>query len=99
MYGLIGKLKATVGQRDPLIAILIEGTAAMPGCFSYVVARDATEAEAIWVTEVWESQAKHQESFALPAVQMAMAKGRPLIAAMGERFETNPVGGYGLSAA
>jgi quinol monooxygenase YgiN len=99
MYGLIGKLKATAGQRDALIAILVEGTAAMPGCRSYIVALDPIDAEAIWVTEVWESQARHQESLALPAVRQAMAKGRPLIAGMGERFETKPVGGYGLAAA
>jgi hypothetical protein len=35
----------------------------------------------------------------LPAVQAAIAKARPLIAGFGERFETTPVGGYGLSRA
>ena len=30
----------------------------------------------------------------LPAVQAAIAKGRPLIAGFGERFETEPVGGH-----
>ena len=39
MYGLIGKIIAVAGQRDALIAILVEGTAAMPGCLSYVVAK------------------------------------------------------------
>jgi len=34
----------------------------MPGCLSYVVAADATELDALWVTEVWESQASHQAS-------------------------------------
>ena len=29
MYGLIGKIAATPGQRDALVAILIEGTAKM----------------------------------------------------------------------
>jgi len=97
MYGLIGKIKATPGQRDALGAILLEGTAAMPGCRSYVVARDPTDADALWVTEVWDDQAAHRASLALPSVQAAIAKGRPLIAGFGERFETEPLGGHGLA--
>jgi hypothetical protein len=31
-------------------------------------------------------------------VQQAIALGRPIIAGFGERFETIPVGGLGLSA-
>lgn len=97
MYGLIGKIIAVSGQRDALCAILMEGMADMPGCLSYIVALDPTETDAIWVTEVWDDQARHQASLALPSIQAAIAKGRPLIAGFGERFETIPVGGYGLS--
>jgi quinol monooxygenase YgiN len=96
MYGLIGKITAVTGQRETLIAILLKGTAAMPGCLSYIIARDTADPDAIWVTEVWDSQASHQASLALPAVQEAIAQGRPLIAGFGERFVTEPVGGYGL---
>ncbi len=99
MYGLITKMKTKAGQRDALIAVLIEGTAAMPGCLSYIVAKDPADSEALWVTEAWESSANHQASLSLPSVQQAMAKGRPLIAGFGERFETQPVGGHGLAAA
>ena len=99
MYGLIGKMKAAPGQRETLIAILVEAASAMPGCLSYVVAKDVTDADGIWVTEVWESQKSHQASLALPSVQQAIAKGRPLIAGFGERFETQPIGGHGLAAA
>ena len=56
MYGLIGKIKATSGQREALISILLEGVAGMPDCLSYVVAQDPTDQDAIWVTEVWISQ-------------------------------------------
>lgn len=99
MYGLIGKINAVPGQRDALIAILVEGVAGMPGCLSYVVARDVADADAIWVTEVWDSRASHEVSLSLPSVQQAIAQGRPLIAGFGERFETEPVGGHGLRAA
>ena len=96
MYGLIGKIMVVSGQRDALIAILLEGVSGMPGCFSYVVAQDPIDADAIWVTEVWESQASHQASLSIPSVQQAISRGRPLIAGFGEKFETQPVGGHGL---
>jgi hypothetical protein len=57
MFGLIGKLDAVAGQRDALITILLEGTTKMPGCLSYVVARDPADPNAIWITEVWDNEA------------------------------------------
>ena len=97
MYGLIGKIKANPGKRDELISILLESADVMPGCLSYVVAKDTSDADAIWVTEVWADQASHQNSLSLSVVQEAISRGRPLIAGFGERFETIPVGGYGLT--
>lgn len=96
MYGLIGRMLIAPGQRDAVIAILQEGTDAMPGCRSYVVARDPTDADALWITEVWDSQDHHRASLALPAVHAAIARARPHITGFGERFETEPVGGVGL---
>ena len=95
-YGLIGKMIAAPGQREALIGILLAGTSAMPGCLSYVIARDPTNPDAIWITEVWASQQHHADSLKLPAVQAAIAKARPIIAGFGERFETTPVGGVGI---
>ena len=97
MYGLIGKMRAHPGQRDALIAILLEGTANMPGCLAYIIAKDSQDTDALWITETWDTQANHKASLALPQVQAAITKGRPLIAGFGERFETEPVGGHGLS--
>lgn len=97
MYGLIGKIRAVPGQRDALISILINGVAGMPGCLSYVVAQDQTDQDALWVTEVWISQTSHHELLSLPSVQKAITLGKPLIAGFGERFETTPMGGHGLS--
>ena len=100
MFGLIAKIETTPGQRDALVAILVEGTAAMPGCLSYVVANDVADSDAIWVTEVWASRESHRASLSLPAVQQAIAKGRSLIAGFGERFGAQKtVGGQGLPAA
>lgn len=98
MYGLIGKMRSVPGQRDALASILIQGTSAMPGCLSYIVAIDGSESDALWVTEIWDSSASHRSSLSLPAVQQAITKAKPLIAGFGERFETKPIGGYGLAA-
>jgi len=98
MHGLIGKLLATPGNRDALVSILLEGTKEMPGCLSYVVATDSSDPNAIWITEAWNSADSHAASLTLPAVQQAIVKARPIIAGMGERFVTAPVGGHGLVA-
>lgn len=98
MHGLIGKIVAVPGQRDALAQILLEGIGAMPGCLSYIVAEDLSDANAIWVTEVWEDAAAHRASLSLPSVQAAIAKGRPLIADFAPGTLTRPVGGHGLTA-
>lgn len=99
MYGLIGRMIAHPGKRAELAAILTptEGSG-MPGCLSYIVAEDPTNADALWITEVWIDQAAHRASLQLPAVQAAIAKGRPLIAGFDSQAETNVLGGTGLPA-
>jgi quinol monooxygenase YgiN len=96
MYGLIGKMLAKPGRRDALAAILLESTGAMPGCLSYVIANDTTDADALWITEVWTDETSHEASLSLPAVQAAIGTARPIIAGFGERFVTAPLGGTGL---
>jgi quinol monooxygenase YgiN len=96
MYGLIGQMKARPGERDRLAAILMRGTAEMPGCRSYIVACDVTDSDALWITEVWDTAESHRASLSLPEVQAAIRDGRPLIADLGHRIETVPLGGAGL---
>lgn len=96
MYGLIGRIDVVPGKRDVLAEILLNGIGGMPGCLSYVVARDPEQADALWVTEVWESAEHHAASLSLPSVQEAIREGRPLIAGFGTRIETEPIGGAGL---
>jgi quinol monooxygenase YgiN len=98
MYGLIGKMTAKPGQRDALQAILLEIESGMPGCLSYIIAQDAADPDALWITEVWDGQTSHAASLKLPMVQSAIARGRPLIAGFSDRVVTTPVGGIGLSS-
>ena len=90
-YGLIGQMMAQPGQRAALIAILSEGTGAMPGNMGYLIGEDSANPDAIWIVEVWETKNAHAASLQLPAVQAAIKKGRPLIAGFGTRAEFKPV--------
>ncbi|WP_157018973.1 putative quinol monooxygenase [Mesorhizobium xinjiangense] len=97
MFGLIGKMRAQPGKRDELIAILLASTDAMPGCLSYIVAEDPSDADVIWITEAWVDEASHKASLSLPAVQEAIGRARPLIAGFDSSTPTVPVGGVGLA--
>jgi quinol monooxygenase YgiN len=93
MYGLIAKLTLHPGKREEVIALLAGSSANMPGCFSYVVAKDAGAENILWVTEVWESKASHDASLSLRAVQAVIPKVRRLLANLEKIAETEPVAG------
>lgn len=97
MFGLIGKMRAQPGHRDALISLLLEGTQAMPGCLNYVVAKDKTDPDIIWISEVWDDETSHKPSLSLPAVQATIARARPMIAGFDSSVRTEPVGGVGIS--
>ena len=90
-YGLLGQMMAQPGKRAELVAILGEGTDKMPGNIAYLIGEDSANPDAVWIVELWDSKAAHTASLKLPAVQAAIAKGRPLIAGFGTRAEFMPV--------
>ena len=97
-YGLFGKIVATPGQGDTLAGFLLEAAAGLDdveGCHLYVVNRDLADPDAVWVMEVWDDADAHQASLQLPAVQELIARARPVIASMGERYELETIGGKG----
>lgn len=98
MFGLIGKMRAQPGERDALIGILKEASREMPGCLSYIIAADLEDADAIWVTEVWDSEESHRASLSLPQVRAAIARARPMIVGFETQIRTMPVAGVGLPA-
>lgn len=93
LYGRIGQMLAAPGKRDELIACLLAGSDGMAGNLAYIVAKDVTDANAVWITEVWKDAASHKASLALPQVQAAIAKARPIIAGFGTSAEVIPVAG------
>lgn len=99
MYGLIVKMTVVPGKRDEMIRILKQSAADMPGCLSYVVAKDAADENVLWVTEVWDSAASHDASLSLPQVKNAIPEAKPLVAGFEKIAATIPAWGHGLPAA
>lgn len=97
MFGFIAKLTAKPGTREQLIFALSQNSSSMPGCLSYIAAKDSKDDNSIWVTEVWETEKHHKESLSQPSVQQAMALGKPLIAAFEAVATTEPVGGHSMT--
>src|SRR5690348_15665860 len=93
MFGLIVKLTTVAGARVQLIALLGTSSANMPGCISYTIAKDASDENVLWVTEIWESEASHDASLALPAVKAAIPVAKPLVARFEKVAVTVPVWG------
>jgi quinol monooxygenase YgiN len=96
VYGMIAKITAAAGKRDEFIQVLTKSTSRMPGCFSYVVAKDCRNGDVVWVTEVWDNAASHQASFFLPEVKSAISEAKSLVAAFERVAITTPVREMGL---
>jgi quinol monooxygenase YgiN len=96
MWGLIVKITLVPGKRDEMIEILKQSAADMPGCLSYVVAKDTAGENSIWVTEVWDSQASHDASLSLPAVKDAITRGKAIVSNFERIAVTAPVWGARL---
>ena len=90
-YGIIGQMTVAPEMREFVIAAMLEGTRDMPGNIAYIIAEDAEDDNALWITEVWQTKTDHANSLKLPKVQEAIAKARPHITGMGTRAETKPV--------
>jgi quinol monooxygenase YgiN len=95
MYGLIVKLTVTPGKREEMIRILKESAAHMPGCLSYVVAKDSADENVLWVTEVWDSATSHDASLSLPSVKNAIPQAQQIVSAFEKIAVTAPVSGVG----
>jgi quinol monooxygenase YgiN len=93
MWGLIAKITLVPGKRDEMIEILKQSAADMPGCISYVVAKDTADESSIWVTEAWDSQASHDASLSLPAVKDAIPRGKAIVSSFERIAVTIPVCG------
>ena len=96
MFGLIVKITAAEGQRDALIAILLDGVEALPGCISYIVSEDNRDPEAIIISETWVDEAHHKASLEIADVRDRIAKARPMMAGFEQIASMTPRGGKGI---
>jgi quinol monooxygenase YgiN len=98
-FGLFGKFTAVPGQRDALVERLLEAArtiSAAPGCELYVVHTSTDDDDAVWVSEVWASEADHDASLQMPGARDFVEATMPLIAWISDQTRTVPVGGKGL---
>jgi quinol monooxygenase YgiN len=96
---MYGKILAKPGQRDALVGHLLEAARLLTpveGCYLYIVNTVPAEPDAIWVTELWRSEADHDASLKMESVNALIAQARPMIAG-GESIRLLPVGGKGLA--
>ena len=100
-YGLHGKLTATPGNGDRLAAILLEAAKLVSiakGCRLYMVSKDRSDADAVWVTEAWDSKEDHDHSLQVAGVKELISQAMPLLSGRPEKGqELEILGGAGIS--
>lgn len=82
MYLLHGKLTAKPGHRDELAAILLEASqliANAKGCKLYVIGKDESDANSVYVTEIWDSKLDHDNSLNVEGVRELIMKAMPIL--------------------
>ncbi|MEQ8879529.1 MAG: antibiotic biosynthesis monooxygenase family protein [Cyclobacteriaceae bacterium] len=99
-YGLHGKFNTQKGKADELADILIEASQIVSkakGCQLYVISKDPSLRDAVWVTEIWDTKADHDASLSIPEVRSLITKAIPLIdGAPSKGQELEVMGGYGI---
>jgi len=99
-FGLHGKLKSIPGGCDRLTQILLDASklvSTAKGCHLYLVSKDKTDIDSVWVTEVWDSKEDHANSLTLEGVKALISQAIPLIDGRPEKGqELEVVGGKGI---
>ena len=98
-FGMYAKVVAKPGQRDALVENLLEASrllTPLAGCDLYIVNVAPSEPDAVWVTEVWRSEADHDDSLKMDSVRELIARTKPLVESFAPPIRLVPVGGKGL---
>lgn len=100
-YGYIGSMKARPGHRDDVVKVLVDGAERLRelGCHVYVVGVSDSDANLIWVSEVWQSNEHHDASLQLAEVRAAIATTMPLLTGEFTSQELTVAGGLGVPSA
>ena len=93
------KMTAKPGAGEALAQKMLEVADSLrevAGCELYVINRSVTEPDAIWVTELWQSQEQLDESLQSPGARENIQEVLALVAEGGfERVDLEPLGGVG----
>jgi quinol monooxygenase YgiN len=99
-YGLFGSLKAKTGKGNDLQQILLEASQMVSqakGCHLYIVGKDTTNEDVIWINEIWDSKEDHDNSLNVPGVRELIGRAMPIIDGSPERGTVvEIIGGYGI---
>jgi quinol monooxygenase YgiN len=100
VYFLHGKLTAKAGHTDELANILLEASqkvSAVKGCKLYVIGKDANDAQAVYITEIWDSKEDHDNSLKQDDVRALIAQAMPIIDGLPQKGqELEILGGLGI---
>jgi quinol monooxygenase YgiN len=97
-YALLNKLTAKPGNRDELVAILLESGKlgeSNPACILYIVSESVEDPNVVWVQDLWTSKEQHAASLKLPELRPFINQAMPLLEGPPEQIEIRPVGGKG----
>ena len=99
-YACYVKFTARPGQRDALVALLLEAAAqvdAAPGCHIYLINTVHEDPNVVWVTELWDSQADAEAQLRQEGARERIQQVIALLACSPDRTILEPVGGKGLA--
>jgi quinol monooxygenase YgiN len=99
-YGIYTRHTAKPGQRDNLVAILLQSADLLQDnedCIHWVV-NTADEPDVVWINVVWASKEAHDRSLQPENVRALIGEARQFLSedVMPEQVFMTPVGGKGL---
>ncbi len=98
-FAMCGKMTTQPENREELVKILASAAALMreaAGCQMYIVYKDAEDAAAVWVTELWDGKESHDASLTLQSVRDLIGQAAPLLTGTPEGHTLIPITGKGL---
>ncbi|EIF8386473.1 antibiotic biosynthesis monooxygenase [Listeria monocytogenes] len=98
-YGLLTAFYTHPGEKDNLVKILLEAAEALDDyntCIQYIVSESETEADAVFVSEIWVDKGHHAASLDNPAVQETIKRAKPMIKEIKQIQELDILGGKGV---
>lgn len=94
------KFTAHPGQRDALAGHLLAAASrvsSLTGCELYVINTSPSEPDAVWVTEIWSSQADRDAPLTAEDASASIQQVLALLTTPLERIDILPIGGKGLA--